>query len=482
MLSMLSILFLTSVALRVWPGALLHSAVQRYLPYTSCTACSSEQLALNVASGALITVSYCALSVAFVVLFVLCGRLLAWPWRGAALAAAVLFAAWAFTRAVHLLDLWRPVPLLVADAEVLTAVLALLAAGIVPVLVPQVSRSLRRWRECRRNEGRFLAATEGSVDGFYLLKSVRSEDGEIADFEFTYLNQNGERLIGLTRQQVVGAHLCVLLPINRTGGFFEDYARVVRTGEPIVHEFSSEPGDEASRWLRHQVVRLDDGIAITASDITERKQSEQLAQHRAQHDALTGLPNRNLLTDRLRQAMERADRYHQKVAVFMVDLDAFKQINDTRGHMAGDLVLVTVAKRLRESVRATDSVLRIGGDEFLVVMPDVVEEIDILRSAAKMLAALARGGPVGFESLELSCSLGIAIYPTLARSAADLVSRADSAMYQAKFRGGNRYQVCSGEVPQTHSQQRALFPVRPSQERVPPLGARFSMPPPSESN
>ncbi len=316
-----------------------------------------------------------------------------------------------------------------------------------PVLVPRVNGSLRHWRECQKEEARFLAATERSLDGFYILKAVRGDESEITDFAFTYLNHNGELLLGLPRQQVLGAHLCVLLPINRTGGFFEDYARVVRTGEPIVHEFPSQPGDEATRWMRHQVVRLDDGIAITASDITERKRSEQLAHHLAQHDTLTGLPNRSLLNDRLRQAMERADRYHQKVAVFMVDLDAFKQINDTMGHMAGDLVLVTVGKRLRESVRATDSVLRIGGDEFLVVMPDVVEESDILRSAAKMLAALARGGPPGYEKVEISCSLGIAIYPTLARSVADLITRADAAMYRAKFRGGNCYEVCGGEVP-----------------------------------
>jgi diguanylate cyclase (GGDEF)-like protein len=212
--------------------------------------------------------------------------------------------------------------------------------------------------------------------------------------------------------------------------------------------------------MRHQVVRLEDGIAVTAADITERKQAEHLAHHRAQHDVLTGLPNRSLLSDRLGQAIERADRYHQKVAVFMVDLDSFKQINDTMGHMAGDLVLATVAKRLRESVRATDSVLRIGGDEFLVIMPDIAEDIDILRSAAKMLAALGREGPVGLTSLVLSCSLGIAIYPTLARSAADLIARADGAMYRAKYRGGNCYEVCDGEVSGTYPPTSAAFPSR----------------------
>jgi diguanylate cyclase (GGDEF)-like protein/PAS domain S-box-containing protein len=365
---------------------------------------------------------------------------------------------------------------------VLTAVLAILAAGAVPVLVPEVRRSLRRWRECRKDEARFRAATECSLDGFYLLKATRDAEDEIRDFEFTYLNHNGERLIGLTRQQVLGAHLCVLLPIDRSDGFFEDYARVVRTGEPIVREFPCQPGDAASRWMRHQVVRLDDGIAITASDITERKRSEQLAHHRAQHDTLTGLPNRSLLNDRLRQAMERADRYHQKVAVFMVDLDAFKQVNDTMGHMAGDLVLSTVAERLRDSVRATDSVLRIGGDEFIVVMPDVVEDLDFLRSAAKMLTALGREGPLGFERLNLSCSLGIAIYPTLARSVADLIARADAAMYRAKFRGGNCYEVCSGEVPGTYPPTILPFPLRKPREGMSRLDTRLSMMPPSESN
>jgi diguanylate cyclase (GGDEF)-like protein len=475
-LSLLSVTFIAAVALRFWPESALRLGAQRYLP---CVACDADQLVLHISAGALITVSYCALAAAFLVLFVLCGRRL--PWRGIWLGIALLFAAWAVSRAVQLFNLWHPVPGLIAALEVLTAILAACAAGIVPLLVPPATRFLLHAQESRREEARFLAATENSLDAFYILQSVRDEDGNITDFAFTYLNQNGERLLGRPRHQALGAHLCVLMPINRTGGFFEDYARVVQTGEPIVHEFPSQPGEETTRWIRHQVVRLDDGIAITASDITERKQSEQLAQHRAQHDILTGLPNRSLLNDRLRQAMERADRYQQKVAVFMVDLDSFKQINDTLGHMAGDLVLVTVATRLRDAVRATDSVLRIGGDEFLVVMPDVAEDLDILRSAAKLLAALAHEGPPGLETQIPSCSLGIAIYPTLARSATDLVTRADIAMYRAKDRGGNCYELYSPEAAGSHSQTTASFPPR-TRDGSPRAAARFAMPPASESH
>jgi diguanylate cyclase (GGDEF)-like protein len=381
-------------------------------------------------------------------------------------------------RAIGLFHLWHPVPRLVADIEVLTAVVTVLAAGIATVLVPRVSQFLTEARECRRNEARLLAATENSLDAFYILKSVRGEDGQIADFEFTYLNHNGERLIGRSREQILGAHLCVLLPINRTGGFFEDYARVVLSGEPIVHEFPLRPEQETTRWIRHQVVRLDDGVAITASDVTQRKHSEQRAQPRMQLDLLTGLPHRGLLHDRLGQAMERADRYQQKVAVFLVDLDAFQQINDTLGHLAGDLVLITVANRLREAVRATDSVLRIGGDEFLVVMPDVDEERDIPRSAEKLLAALGRVGPSGLEHLALACSVGVSIYPTLARSATELMARADRAMHQAKYRGGNCFEVCSGEGLGPYPQAASPDPGR-RQREVSLLAARRFQAPPS---
>jgi diguanylate cyclase (GGDEF)-like protein len=472
-LSVVAIAFLASFASRHWLEPILRFTLQRYLPYSSCASCDADQLLLHIVASALITLSYLVISAAFVYLFVLCGR--GYPWRGLALGVAAVFAVGGFTGAVELFALWRPVPGLVTGIEIFTAGIVVFAAGMAPVLVPRMEQLLLRAREGWRHAERFIAATEHSLDGFYILRSVRGEDGAIADFEFTYLNQNGERLLGLPREQILGSHLCARLPINRVGGFFDAYTQVVASGEAIVHEFPAQPGEDNTRWIRHQVVRLEDGIAITASDISERKQAEQQAQHRAQHDILTGLPNRSLLHDRLQQAMERADRYQQKVAVFMLDLDSFKQINDTLGHAAGDLVLIAVAKRLRESVRATDSVLRIGGDEFLVIMPDIVEEIDILGAAAKLLAALAREAPSGLEPLMLSGSLGIAIYPTLARTAEDLINRADLAMYQAKYRGGNCYEVFRREGSQASASPLTAGPrtpdptLAPGTFRVPPL-------------
>jgi diguanylate cyclase (GGDEF)-like protein len=147
-------------------------------------------------------------------------------------------------------------------------------------------------------------------------------------------------------------------------------------------------------------------------------------------------------------------------------MDMFKEVNDTLGHAAGDLVLVTAAQRLRESVRGTDSVLRIGGDEFIVVMPDVQEDSDIRRVAAKITSAISNGGPAGLENVRMSCSIGIAIYPTQATSADELFSRADAAMYEAKRRGGGCFEVYSegtpGFAPKAKPTPRRVVGARPA--------------------
>ena len=304
------------------------------------------------------------------------------------------------TRIVGLFALVHREPGFSAELEMVSATLAVVSAGIVAALVGRTRDFLVTMRQSQRNEARFIAASESSLEAFYTLQSVRGKDGQIVDFEFTYINSNGEKLVGLPREEIIGQSLCALIPVNRTGGFFDEYKQVVMTGEPVVQEFPMELEDDTPRWIRHEVVRLEDGIAISAADITDRKLSERASEHRAQHDALTNLPNRSLLADRVQQAIDRAIRYRNKVGLFVVDMDNFKEINDTLGHTAGDKVLVAVAQRLRDSVRGTDSVLRIGGDEFIVVMPDVQEERDIRRMAAKINAAISNGGPEGLEDGE----------------------------------------------------------------------------------
>jgi diguanylate cyclase (GGDEF)-like protein len=342
-------------------------------------------------------------------------------------------------------------PALTGLAPLFGAVLAILAAFLLPFLLPLL---LSRSRElefsavaARKNENRFLAATQSSSDAFILLEALRSPDGTIEDFLFTYINVNAEKIIEKPGSEVVGARITRILPIDPAGRLFRQYCEVVATGKPLVHEFPLDPKDPDGPWMRHHVARLGEdseaGLAITASDITERKHAQQDRLHLSQHDPLTGLPNRRLLDDRIQQAIARADRYGNKVAVILVSLDSFEQINAGRGSDLGDQVLLATAIRLRGAVRATDSVLRLGGDEFVVLMGDMLLEIDIRRAAATLVAILreplALEDKTGSPSLQVSTSLGVAVYPDTALTVDNLLTHADSAMYRAKIRGSNQY-------------------------------------------
>jgi diguanylate cyclase (GGDEF)-like protein len=405
----------------------------------------STPISLHVIAVMVLTISYLILAGTFASMYSKCRGLLGF--RFIFLVFALFTAAAGVTQLLGLLGVVHRAFRYMEQLEMVSSTLAVVSAGIVAALVGRVRDFLVTMRQSQRNEARFIAASESSLEAFYTLQSVRGKDGEILDFEFTYINANGEKLIGLARERVLGQRLCELLPLNRTGGFFEKYKQVVMTGQPAVQEFPWDVEGEAPRWIRYEAVRLEDGIAITAADITERKLYLRAAEHRAQHDPLTGLANRSLLQDRMQQAIDRAVRYRHKVGLFVVDMDRFKEINDSLGHAAGDKVLIAVAQRLRESVRASDSVLRIGGDEFLVVVPDVQEERDLRRLAAKIVASVSRVGPSGLEDVSMGCSIGIAVYPLHAAGLEELLAHADAAMYEAKRRGGSCFEVYSHATP-----------------------------------
>jgi diguanylate cyclase (GGDEF)-like protein len=185
-----------------------------------------------------------------------------------------------------------------------------------------------------------------------------------------------------------------------------------------------------------------------AFDITERRQMLDYVTHLATHDQLTGLAGRALLQDRTVQAVEVARRYGTKVAVFVIDLDHFKRINDSLGHSAGDQLLIEAARRLSRSVRSTDVVARVGGDEFVVVMPDITTVEDVEQCAANLVARLAPEISIEEHLVQLTASVGVCIYPDFAADAKHLLKRADSAMYVAKENGRNQYQVFSESMLQ----------------------------------
>jgi diguanylate cyclase (GGDEF)-like protein len=167
--------------------------------------------------------------------------------------------------------------------------------------------------------------------------------------------------------------------------------------------------------------------------------------HLAHHDFLTDLPNRVQLSERLTQATALAFRKHRQMAVLFVDLDRFKVINDTLGHSVGDLLLKAVARRLRDCVRTSDTVSRQGGDEFVILLAEIEHEEDAARICEKILSALTLAFKIGEQSLYISASIGISVYPTDSVCAEDLIKHADTAMYHAKEHGRSRYEFFTGK-------------------------------------
>jgi len=176
--------------------------------------------------------------------------------------------------------------------------------------------------------------------------------------------------------------------------------------------------------------------ALHAESVAETAVSELGALARSsQRDPLTKLPNRLLMLDRLENAIATARRHETRIAVLFIDLDNFKRINDTFGHSIGDEALKLAARRLQSAVRDSDTVSRHGGEEFLVLLPDISQAADAAAIAQKLLAALAAPARAGEHRLHLSASVGITIYPEDAEDAQTLISRADAAMYRSKRRG-----------------------------------------------
>jgi diguanylate cyclase (GGDEF)-like protein/PAS domain S-box-containing protein len=181
-------------------------------------------------------------------------------------------------------------------------------------------------------------------------------------------------------------------------------------------------------------------LLTTARDITERKRTEEQLAYMATHDPLTGLPNRMLFNDRLTVVLAHAQRNRQKLAVMLLDLDHFKDVNDTLGHSVGDKLLQAVGERLTSLLRKSDTIARMGGDEFMLILPKIARVEDTARVAQKVLESFRRPFVFDGHEIHITTSIGITIYPNDGEDADTLMRDADMAMYRAKAQGRNNYQ------------------------------------------
>ncbi len=251
-------------------------------------------------------------------------------------------------------------------------------------------------------------------------------------------------ITGYTAAEAVGKKSKLLASGAHTPEFFSEMWQVLNnTGSWQGEIFNRRKnGEFYTEWLSINAVRDETGqltnYVALFSDISERKAAEAHMVNLAHYDPLTGLPNRTLLTDRLQQAISTAKREQHFMVVMFIDLDKFKPINDTLGHHVGDILLKEVAIRIQDCLRESDTAARIGGDEFVVLLPMVDKEGDAYAVAEKIRKALDESFMIMGHQLNISSSIGIAVFPEHGRDEKSLLMNADSAMYHAKETGRNR--------------------------------------------
>jgi diguanylate cyclase (GGDEF)-like protein/PAS domain S-box-containing protein len=270
----------------------------------------------------------------------------------------------------------------------------------------------------------------------------------------SYLNRTAEEMTGWRREEALGRPMADVLRIAESvegaeNAALEDRAATAaadRLNCVLVRRDGFKYGIERKVTPTHSRSGTLTGAVVAFRDVSAARAKSLELSHLAQHDALTDLPNRVLFSDRLTQAIALAERQAKQLAVMFIDLDYFKKINDSLGHEVGDKMLVSVADRLTACVRRSDTVGRLSGDEFAVLLAQVEHPEDAAYSAQKILRALSAPHVIDNKSLGINVSIGVSTYPIDAQDAEGLLNRADNAMYEAKEHGRNNYQFFRHEM------------------------------------
>ncbi|HEX2836414.1 MAG TPA: EAL domain-containing protein [Thermoanaerobaculia bacterium] len=319
--------------------------------------------------------------------------------------------------------------------------------------VRDISARQRAERELEQREKRFRTIVEKSWSGVVLLDS---------ELRFSLTSSSTHHLIGYEEEELVGRSLFEFIHPREVGKAREIFNRILEKANHETHgELRFRHKDGRWIWLEGFSQNLlhepsVGAVVLNYRDVSQRKETEKQLEYRAYYDSLTGLPNRLLFRDRLVNSLAHAQRNRVGVAVMYLDVDHFKLINDGLGHSFGDLLLADVARRLQASLRASDTISRIGGDEFSILLPEVTNAEAVAGVARKILEALAKPFKVQNHEIFVTASIGISCFPADGEDAETLLKCADAAMYRAKELGRNQAQLFTASMNERYVRRLAL--------------------------
>ncbi len=330
------------------------------------------------------------------------------------------------------------------------ALSALLTVGAALGATLQWRRHTRR-KKVRAIQKSFRQAVEGTMEALYMVRPLYGEHGAVRDFLIEDCNEQAARRMHLKREDMLGHTLRELMAHEDNLRMHAFLLRILAEGlvedeiEIGWHD-RHQSGVAPAGWIQRRGVKTEAGIAVTVRDVTESRSQQEALARMAVTDALTGLPNRRWLVDHLPAILRASGEGRRKVALLFIDLDNFKVVNDTLGHEVGDRVLTDVTACLKSTVRLYDTVVRLGGDEFTVVVEDVDSTRDVEERAARVVAAVNRlNQTASWGAFAVTASVGIAVFPDHTSDAQVLLQYADIAMYSAKAAGKAQYRMFSAE-------------------------------------
>ena len=325
------------------------------------------------------------------------------------------------------------------DSRNYTLVASIVLLALAGVATMLSLRAAGRAREQDAVQRAYRTATESGNDGFYMVAPVRDRKGQMVDFRIVDCNERGAFFYSMTREELVGSLVSQVDRGVDARELIANYRQAMTAG--FHQEDRRMPDDNRLkiRWGHRRLVRVGDGLAVTLQDISQRKEHEAQLARLANEDSLTGLPNRHWFLNFVPAALAHAEAHGQEAALLFIDLDEFKQVNDSHGHAVGDRLLKAAATRLLTQLRPSDRVARFGGDEFIVLLSPFDSEHQVATVAARIIQAFGKPFSIAEEQHMIGASVGISVFPRDGKDAATLIRHSDIAMYAGKNEGKGQY-------------------------------------------